>query len=211
MRTGRWTPLLATAVAALVAAGCGVDDDAAPAAAPSPMELAEASEPDAPSTAATPTATDAPTSEVAPAPVAVTATEANAAALDFRARRLTGGSLDGVQLAGDDVVLWMWAPWCPQCNREAPHVAEAVAAHGDRITFVGIAGHDTDDAHRAFVVEHGLEDMLHLVDDDGSLWAQYEVSYQPAWVFIDDGGEVQRVAGGLYEDLDDRLQALVDR
>src|SRR5690606_35020364 len=111
------------------------------------------------------------TGDARPAPVAVTSTEANAAALEFTARRLSGGSLDGVQLAGGDVVLWMWAPWCPQCNREAPHVAEAVAAHGDRITFVGIAGHDTDDAHRAFVAEHGLDDMLHLVDDDGSLWA----------------------------------------
>lgn len=208
MRPGRWTPLLAAAVVVLAAVGCAGDDTTPEAASPSALEMQ-----DTPATAATTAPTETATSptEVAPAPVAATATEANAAALDFRARRLSGGTLDGVQLAGGDVVLWMWAPWCPQCNREAPHVADALATHGDDITFVGIAGHDSDDAHRAFVAEHGLEDMLHLVDDDGSLWAQYGVSYQPAWVFIDDDGDVQQVAGGLYEDLDDRLQALVDR
>lgn len=211
MRPGRWTPLLAAAAAVVLAAvGCaGADTTTAEVASPSALELQDMPAAAAATTAPTDTATS-PT-EAAPAPVAATATEANAAALDFRARRLSGGTLDGVQLAGGDVALWMWAPWCPQCNREAPHVADALATYGDDITFVGIAGHDSDDAHRAFVAEYGLEDMLHLVDDDGSLWARYGVSYQPAWVFIDDGGEVQQVAGGLYEDLDDRLQALVDR
>ena len=90
-------------------------------------------------------------------------------------------------------------------------MAAAIEAFGDRVAIVGIAGHDTDDAHRAFVAEHGLEDMLQLVDDDGSLWARYDVAYQPAWVLIDEDGQVERVAGGLYEELDDHLQALVGR
>lgn len=131
-------------------------------------------------------------------------------ALDFSARRLDGGTFDGVALAGRDVVLWMWAPWCPQCNREAPDVAAAVERFGDDVVLVGVAGHDTDDAHRAFVAEHELEGMVHLVDDDGSLWARFGIAYQPAWVFIDDDGTLQTVAGGLYDDLPGRLQALVD-
>jgi len=135
---------------------------------------------------------------------------ANAEVLDVTARRLDGGTMDVAQLAGGDVVLWMWAPWCPQCNREAPHVADVLAAHGDDVTLVGVAGHDSDDAHRAFVAEHGLEDMVTLVDDDGSLWARYGIDYQPAWVFIDEDGGTQVVAGGLYEDLDARVRALVD-
>lgn len=145
-----------------------------------------------------------------PGPRVVEAATPVPPALDFSARRLEGGTLDGHQLTGHHVVLWMWAPWCPQCNREAPHVAAAVAAYGDRVTFVGMAGHDTDDAHRSFVAEHGLDGMVHVVDDDGSLWAHYGVSYQPAWVLIDDDGTAQVVAGGLYGDLDARLRALVD-
>ena len=158
--------------------------------------------------------TPSPTSSAPTTRIAATAPSplsADAEALDFHARRLDGGTFDGVQLAGQDVALWMWAPWCPQCNREASHVAAAIEAFGDRVAIVGIAGHDTDEAHRAFVAEHGLEDMLQLVDDDGSLWARYDVAYQPAWVLIDEDGQVERVAGGLYEELDDHLQALVGR
>lgn len=210
-RTGTRTPLLLAAVAVL-AAGCTSANGEA-AAAPS----AGAEGPAAGDAIAeeAPTAVPSPTTAMADAAepremAAVTDLPANAAALDFTARRLSGGTIDGVQLAGGDVALWMWAPWCPQCNREAPHVAEAIAAWDDRVTFVGMAGHDDDEAHRAFVTEHGLDGMVHLVDDDGSLWAQYGVGYQPAWVLVDDDGTTQLVAGGLYEDLDARLRALVD-
>lgn len=161
----------------------------------------------------TPDASEAATSESAPSPAADVASSlpTNAASLDFTARRLDGGTIDGAQLAGGPVVLWMWAPWCPQCNREAAHVAEALQRHDDRITFVGMAGHDTDEAHRAFVEEHGLDAMLHVVDEDGSLWSHYGINYQPAWVFIAEDGTTDVVAGGLYDDLEPRLQALLDR
>lgn len=33
------------------------------------------------------------------------------AQLDFTARTLDGGRLDGSSYVGRDVVLWMWAPW----------------------------------------------------------------------------------------------------
>lgn len=216
MRHRTRTALAMVGLAVLVTACASAGADGAAVATSPPASDLFASDPPAsdPATAA-PTDTPAPAVDSpTPAPAAsgrpVDEVPANAAALDFRARRLTGGTLDGRQLAGGDVVLWMWAPWCPQCNREAPHVAEAVAAFGDEITFVGIAGHDTDDAHRAFVEEHGLDRMVVLVDDDGSLWAQYDVSYQPAWVFVNQDGEVTQVAGGLYDDLDDHLEALVD-
>lgn len=212
MRTGAWLRLLACA---LVAAACtsGGDGAGAPttsAGASSSSVASAAPSPTSSGLAATPAQADGATSAAA-TPVEGSPLPANAPALDFTARRLSGGSLDGVQLAGRDVALWMWAPWCPQCNREAPHVAEALAAWGDEVTVVGVAGHDTDAAHRAFVTEHELDDMVQLVDDDGSLWAHYGVSYQPAWVLIDQDGTVERVAGGLYDDLDARLRALAGR
>jgi hypothetical protein len=51
-----------------------------------------------------------------------------------------------------------------------------------------------------FVDEFGLEDMLTLVDDDGSLWAAYGVLYQPAWVFVAPDGTTEVVAGALFGD-----------
>ena len=216
MRTSAWHHLLGGVL--VLAAGCtGSTPGGLAAAGPTPtVEVASsAPTPDAASPVATATpapavTADATTAVTQAAPTPTTTPPANAEALDFRARRLSGGAIDGVQLAGGDVALWMWAPWCPQCNREAPHVAEAAEAWGDRVRIVGVAGHDTDDAHRAFVAEHGLEGLVHLVDDDGSVWAHYGVGYQPAWVLIDEDGGVERIAGGLYEDLDARLRALVD-
>lgn len=210
-RTGRrWVPALAGLCLLVVASACTAAGSAEeqPTAAAADADAAPTTAPSTPDASETVTS-----SEAAPAPEADVASSlpANAAALDFTARRLDGGTIDGAQLAGGPVVLWMWAPWCPQCNREAEHVAEALQRHGDRITFVGMAGHDTDEAHRAFVEEHGLDAMLHVVDEDGGLWSQYGISYQPAWVFIAEDGNTEVVAGGLYDDLEPRLQALLDR
>lgn len=132
------------------------------------------------------------------------------AALDFTARRVGGGTVSGVDLAGDAVVLWMWAPWCPACNREAPHVAEVAASLGTGVRMIGVAGHDQDAAHEAFVRDHGLAHVVHAIDDDGSLWARYGVNYQPAWVFIAPDGTTRVHAGGLYDNLADWITAQID-
>lgn len=191
---------LPLAVLALVACSSSTQDSAASA----PTVDLSVDMAAQPSTSPAPTtATEAARARPAPA---------NAEALDFAAPRLGGGTVRGIDHAGEDVVLWMWAPWCPQCNREAPHVREAVDRFGDEVTFIGIPGHDSVEAHQAFVDEHDLNDIAHAVDDDqASLWARYGVSYQPAWVFIDDGGDVEVVAGGLYDGLEARVQDLIER
>lgn len=140
-----------------------------------------------------------PTSESGPAAEAV-------AALDFRARTVGGGTIDGTQYAGSKTVLWIWAPWCPQCNREAPNVKAAVERFGDDLAIIGIAGKDTDAEHQEFVERHDLAAIPHAIDDDGSLWAKYGVGYQPAWVFIAEDGTTRVVAGGLYDDLEPTLE-----
>lgn len=134
-----------------------------------------------------------------PAPEAV-------AALDFEARAVGGGTVDGTAYAGTRTVLWVWAPWCPQCNREAPNVKAAVERFGDDLTIIGVAGKDTDAEHEAFVDRHDLAAIPHAIDDDGSLWAKYGVGYQPAWVFIAEDGTTRVVAGGLYDDLEPTLE-----
>lgn len=55
-------------------------------------------------------------------------------------------------------------------------------------------------AYEAFVATYGLEAMPHAIDPDGSLWARYGIGYQPAWVFINQDGQVRVNPGGLYGD-----------
>lgn len=198
--------LALTAVSAVLVVSCSGSEPAAdPVASPADETPADATATDgAGDSVEDPAASEAMTSDGAMPPLPTIA------ALDFSARRLGGGTVDGMTYAGGDVVLWMWAPWCPQCNREAPAVAAAAAEFGDRVSIIGVPGHDSDDAHAAFVEEHGLADLVHAIDDDGSLWAQYGISYQPAWVFINQDGEMTVHAGGLYDELEARLQALVD-
>lgn len=51
--------------------------------------------------------------------------------------------------------------------------------------------------------------MTTLVDDDGSLWSHFGVRVQPAWVFVDADGEVERVLGELTrQQLLERLETL---
>lgn len=119
-----------------------------------------------------------------------------------------GSSFVAADLAGEDVVLWMWAPWCTVCNGEAPEVADAIADLPEGVTLVGVAGRDEVGPMRDFVAEHGLDDITHVVDADGSVWASYGVSYQPAWVFIDGEGNTSVAAGalgyeGLFEGIDE--------
>lgn len=62
--------------------------------------------------------------------------------------------------------------------------------------FVGVAWKDDVDTMQDFVDEYDLGDFPH-VEDDGTLFAEYEVPSQPGWVFIDDDGMATTVLGGL--------------
>ena len=81
--------------------------------------------------------------------------------------------------------------------------------HEGEVRFVGVAWQDTRDAMQAFVDRHGIR-MPTAVDEDGSLFASFGFTYQPAWVFVDDGGRVRAYFGALGEDgLEEEIEALL--
>ncbi len=133
------------------------------------------------------------------------------AALDFTTTDLAGEAFVGREFAGRDVVLWVWAPWCSICNREAPKLRGAFAdvdAAGD-VVLLGLPGKDSREAHDGFVAKHDLGFLRHVVDEDGSIWSKYGVSYQPAFVFINDDGRVAVHAGPLdAADFVERIEEL---
>lgn len=101
--------------------------------------------------------------------------------LDFTATTLSGAPFDGSSLQGKPAVLWFWTPWCPFCNAEAPSVS-SVAAANPEVTFVGVAARSDVGAMQNFVSKYNL-DFTNLNDADGSIWARYNVPWQPAYVF----------------------------
>ncbi|HWC72027.1 MAG TPA: hypothetical protein VG993_12780 [Actinomycetota bacterium] len=52
---------------------------------------------------------------------------------------------------------------------------------------------------RSFVDEFDLG-FEQAVTEDGSLWAHFDVAYQPAWVFVEDSGETTLVPTELPAD-----------
>ncbi|MEO8328807.1 MAG: redoxin domain-containing protein [Candidatus Nanopelagicales bacterium] len=119
--------------------------------------------------------------------------------LNFTAQTLEGASFDGTELAGRDAVFWFWAPWCTECRREAPFVAQSQADNSD-VVFVGVAGLGEVADMRAFVDDYEVGAFEHLVDPDGSLWQRFGVVQQPAYAFVDDMGSVEVYRGALGED-----------
>lgn len=67
-------------------------------------------------------------------------------------------------------------------------------------------GNDSTQNMQAFVDRFGLR-FPQAVTEDGSLWAEFGVAYQPAWVFVDDSGETTLVP---YELPRDELERTLD-
>jgi thiol-disulfide isomerase/thioredoxin len=130
--------------------------------------------------------------------------------LQFTGTTLSGAPFNGAGLQGKRSVLWFWTPWCPFCNAEAPRLSQ-VAAANPAVTFVGVAAHSDVGAIQDFISKYNLN-FTNLNDADGSIWARYNVPWQPAWVFYNSDGTSAFVnnptAAMSQQELSDRVTAL---
>lgn len=130
--------------------------------------------------------------------------------LQFTGTTLSGAPFNGSSLAGRPAVLWFWTPWCPFCNAEAPSVSQ-VAAANPQVSFVGVAAHSDVGAMQGFVDKYHLN-FPNLNDADGTIWARYNVPWQPAYVFYRADGSstfVNNPTSAMpQQELADRVAAL---
>lgn len=131
--------------------------------------------------------------------------------LAFSGTTLSGAPFNGASLQGKPAVLWFWTPWCPFCNAEAPNVSQ-VAAANPKVTFVGVAARSDVGQMQAFVSKYNLN-FTNLNDADGSIWARFNVPWQPAYVFLRPDGSSTFVnnptSAMSAQELSDRVRALV--
>lgn len=138
------------------------------------------------------------------------ASEAAAFTQVFETATAIDQPFDGATLAGNDAVLWFWAPWCTVCRAEAPDVNTVVERYGDRVTFVGVGGRGALAEMEGFIDDTATGGLQHIADLDGSIWQAFGVYAQPAFAFIDDTGDIEVFVGGLGEDaLADRVDGLL--
>jgi thiol-disulfide isomerase/thioredoxin len=130
--------------------------------------------------------------------------------LEFTGTTLSGAPFSGSSLVGKPAVLWFWTPWCPFCNAEAPSVSQVAAANPD-VTFVGVAARSSAGDMQSFVSKYNLN-FTNLNDADGSIWARYNVPWQPAYVFYRPDGSstfVNNPTSAMpQQELSDRVAAL---
>ncbi len=131
--------------------------------------------------------------------------------LAFTGTTLSGTPFNGASLQGKPAVLWFWTPWCPFCNAEAPNVSQ-VAAANPKVTFVGVAARSDVGQMQGFVSKYNLN-FTNLNDADGSIWARFNVPWQPAYVFLRPDGSSTFVnnptSAMSAQELSDRVRALV--
>ena len=120
-------------------------------------------------------------------------------ALQFTTTTLDGEDFDGASLTGQDAILWIWASWCPICQSEAPAVAAASEQLPEGVTLYGLPGNSDLASSQDFVASYGLEGFDHLFTEDGALWSNFGVSYQPALVLINDDGTFETMPGASGE------------
>lgn len=135
---------------------------------------------------------------------------ASADDLDFTGTTLSGAPFNGASLKGKPAVLWFWTPWCPFCNQEAPSVS-AVSAANPGVTFVGVSTRSDVGSMENFVSKYNLN-FTNLNDANGSIWAQFNVPWQPAYVFFKADGTStfvnNPVSAMSQQELTDRVRAL---
>jgi thiol-disulfide isomerase/thioredoxin len=131
--------------------------------------------------------------------------------LQFTGTTLSGAPYNGASLTGKPVMMFFWASWCPFSNAGAPAVSQAAAAN-PKVTFVGIAGRSDVGSMQAFVSKYNMN-FTNLNDADGSLWARFNVPWQPAYLFYRPDGSSTFVNNPTQamsqQELSDRVAALI--
>ena len=144
-------------------------------------------------------------------PSAAASSDSSGEAVAFTAAHLGGGEFASSSLVGRDAVLWFWAPWCTVCRGEAGDVVAAADAFAGKVEVIGVAGRGEVSEMEGFVSDTGTGALKHVVDSDGQIWSAFGVFAQPAYAFVDDGGEVEVFVGAMGEDaLTERMQALAE-
>jgi thiol-disulfide isomerase/thioredoxin len=119
--------------------------------------------------------------------------------LRFVAKTLDDQEFSGAGMAGKAGVLWFWAPWCPRCQGEAPHLGALAKENAGKITFVGVGAQDQLPAMKKFVAENEVSGFQHLADLDAAVWTRFGITQQPAYAFIYPSGSIEIVKEQLTE------------
>jgi cytochrome c biogenesis protein CcmG, thiol:disulfide interchange protein DsbE len=128
----------------------------------------------------------------------IPAPKAGFLAPDFLLKDPQGETLQLAELAGQPVLVNLWASWCPPCRAEMPTMQRVYEEYQDQgfvILAVNATNQDSLNAASNFVESLGLTFPI-LLDPSGEVSAAYEVRALPTSFFIDREGIIREVVVG---------------
>ncbi len=114
-------------------------------------------------------------------------------------------SLDGTTIKLSDykgkkpIVLDFFATWCPNCQRNMPHVSALYSQYKDKVEIIGVDLQEEKSLVQKFVQQYGVTYPI-VLDPNGTARDAFQVQYTNVQVLIDkDGNVVRRIPGDLQE------------
>lgn len=93
-------------------------------------------------------------------------------------------------LAGQPLVINVWATWCGPCRRELPMLVQAHKRLPD-VRFVFVDAGESADTVRRFLAGEPLTPQYVLLDSSGAFGAHYNVRGYPTTLFVDARGQLR--------------------
>ncbi len=93
------------------------------------------------------------------------------------------------------MVMNFWASWCVPCRLEMPTLDRVSKRYQDQVFFLGVNALDRLQQAKAFVRTLGVT-FPSVVDEDGTLLAQYRIVGLPTTVFLTRSGRILDVHTG---------------
>lgn len=129
----------------------------------------------------------------------------------FSLATFEGDVIHSADLQGKVVLINFWASWCTTCDLEADLLEQAwqhyQAEDADRVIFLGVAYMDTENAARAYLVDHGVT-FPNGPDLRGAISRIYQVKSVPETYILDAEGVLSSRKIGPFSSLGEILGAV---
>jgi len=126
----------------------------------------------------------------------------------FEAPRMNGGGFSLSEVRGRPTVVVFWASWCGPCRKEAPEVVRVAKSYGKQVNIVGINAGERGDVAKRAAIQMGITWPV-VMDPDGSIQSQYQVTGIPLVLVLDSDGRVRHRNNGVPSDIHRLLDGLL--
>jgi thiol-disulfide isomerase/thioredoxin len=125
------------------------------------------------------------------------------AALHSQANELLPGGTDAYEkriaaLKGYPIVANVWASWCGPCRFEFPTLQKLAARYGKQVAFLGVNSQDSDDDAKAFLAEAPVPYPSYTDPDKGLIESLGGLGGLPDTAFYDRNGKLLSLKQGAY-------------